>query len=167
MMEIKPGCRSWGPGEPHRKGLSMNVAEILSNKGSNVATIGPDHTVGEAIGVLAERSIGAVVVTDGQGTVVGMFSERDIVRRAAREGGLDVDEPVASVMSTNLTTCSLGDRSDGLMVLMTERRIRHLPVLADDGQLCGIVSIGDVVKERVNELETAHDQLIDYVRTGR
>lgn len=145
----------------------MNVAEILSHKGSDVATIGPSHTVREAVALLADRSIGAVVVTDDTGVFVGMFSERDVVRRAARDEGIDLDEAVASVMTTTLSTCRLGDTSEALMKMMTERRIRHLPVLDDADELCGIVSIGDVVKERVNELETAHEQLIDYVRTGR
>lgn len=145
----------------------MNVAEILSHKGSDVATIGPDSSVADAILLLAERSIGAVVVTDEAGTFIGMFSERDVVRRAARDGGLDVTQPVHAVMTTTLTTCTPSDRSEALMRLMTERRIRHLPVLDEVGALCGIVSIGDVVKERVNQLETEHEQLVDYVRTGR
>lgn len=145
----------------------MNVAEILAYKGSDVATIGPDRSLRDAVGLLAERSIGAVVVTDDAGTFIGMLSERDVVRRAARDEGLDLDESVASVMTKKLSTCRLGDRSDALMKMMTERRIRHLPVLDDSDELCGIVSIGDVVKERVNELETAHEQLVDYVRTGR
>jgi len=145
----------------------MNVAEILAYKGSDVATIGPDHSIREAVGLLADRSIGAVVVTDDAGTVIGMFSERDVVRRAARDDGLDLDASVESVMTTTLTTCRLGDLSEALMKMMTERRIRHLPVLDDSDELCGIISIGDVVKERVNELETAHEQLVDYVRSGR
>lgn len=145
----------------------MNVAEILSHKGSDVATIGPDQTVRSAVALLTERSIGAVVVTDPQGVFIGMFSERDVVRRTARDDGLDLDAPVSDVMTTTLSTCGRGDQVETLMQLMTERRIRHLPVLDDDGHLCGIVSIGDIVKERVTQLENEHDQLIDYVRTGR
>lgn len=145
----------------------MNVAEILAYKGSDVATIGPDQTIRDALGILDERSIGAVVVTDGTGTFIGMLSERDVVRHAARDDGLDLDGPVHSMMSTTLSTCRLSDRSESLMKMMTERRIRHLPVLDDSDELCGIISIGDVVKERVNELETAHEQLVDYVRSGR
>lgn len=145
----------------------MNVAEILSNKGTDVATIGPDRTIREAVKLLAERSIGAIVVTDDDGVLIGMFSERDVVRRAARDEALGLDEPVRSVMTTKLSTCRTGDSNEDLMKLMTERRIRHLPVLDDEGRLDGVVSIGDVVKERVNELETAHEQLVDYVRSGR
>lgn len=148
-------------------GSSMNVAEILAYKGSDVATIGPDRSIREAVRLLSERAIGAVVVTDDAGTFIGMLSERDLVRRAARDDGLDLDEAVGSVMTTKLSTCRLSDRSEELMKMMTERRIRHLPVLDDSDELCGIISIGDVVKERVNELETAHEQLVDYVRSGR
>ncbi|MBS1847922.1 MAG: CBS domain-containing protein [Actinobacteria bacterium] len=145
----------------------MNVAEILAHKGSEVATIGPDDTVGDAIRLMAERSIGAIVVTDGANRFIGMFSERDVVMRAAALGSLDPGEPVRSIMTTALSSCHRSDRSESLMRMMTERRIRHLPVLDDDGRLCGIVSIGDVVKERVNELEREHEQLVDYVRSGR
>ncbi len=145
----------------------MNVAEILAYKGSEVATIGPSQSIRDAVGLLADQSIGAVVVTDESGTFIGMLSERDVVRRAARDEGLDLDAAVADVMTTKLSTCRLGDTSEALMKMMTERRIRHLPVLDDSDELCGIVSIGDVVKERVNELETAHEQLVDYVRSGR
>ncbi len=145
----------------------MNVAEILAYKGSEVATIGPTQSIRDAVGLLADQSIGAVVVTDESGTFIGMLSERDVVRRAARDDGLDLDASVDSVMTTKLSTCRLGDTSEALMKMMTERRIRHLPVLDDSDELCGIISIGDVVKERVNELETAHSQLVDYVRSGR
>lgn len=145
----------------------MNVAEILAHKGSDVVTIGPDQTIRDAVALLAEHSIGAVVVTDDAGTFIGMLSERDVVRRAAAEGELDLDQPVREVMTTTLSTCGLGDRIEALMRLMTERRIRHLPVLDDAEELAGMISIGDVVKERVNELETAHEQLVDYVRSGR
>ncbi len=145
----------------------MNVAEILAHKGTDVATIGPDRTIREAVGVLAEHSIGAVVVTDGEGTFIGMLSERDVVRRAARDGELDLETPVSEIMTTKLSTCRMDDRNEALMQMMTERRIRHLPVLDDDDRLAGIISIGDVVKERVNHLETEHEQLVDYVRSGR
>ncbi len=145
----------------------MNVAEILAHKGSDVVTIGPDQTIRDAVALLAEHSIGAVVVTDDAGTFIGMLSERDVVRRAAAEGELDLDQPVREVMTTTLSTCGRGDRIEALMRLMTERRIRHLPVLDDAEELAGMISIGDVVKERVNELETAHEQLVDYVRSGR
>lgn len=145
----------------------MNVAEILSHKGTDVATIGPDRTIGDAVGVLAEHRIGAVVVTDTEGTFIGMLSERDVVRQAALGDELDLATPVSEIMTTTLSTCRRTDRIEDLMQLMTDRRIRHLPVLDDDDQLSGIISIGDVVKERLSQLETEHEQLVDYVRTGR
>lgn len=148
-----------------RSGVAMNVAEILAHKGSDVTTIGPDRSVREAIGLMAERSIGAVVVTDAHGTVIGMFSERDVVRHVVRDD-VDLNVAVSTVMTPARTTCTRSDRIETLAALMTERRIRHLPVL-DDDRLCGIVSIGDVVKERVSQLQAEHDQLVDYVRTGR
>lgn len=155
------------PGRAEETGTDMNVAEILAHKGTEVATIGPDGTIGDAIGVLAEYSIGAVVVSDGDGRFIGMLSERDVVMRVADEGALDLNTPVSEVMTTTLSSCRRDDRTETLMQTMTERRIRHLPVLDDDDRLAGIVSIGDVVKERVNQLETEHEQLVDYVRSGR
>lgn len=149
-----------------RSGVAMNVAEILAHKGSEVTTIGPDRSVREAIGLMAERSIGAVVVTDAHGTVIGMFSERDVVRHVVRDDVIDLNVTVGTVMTPARTTCTRSDRIETLAELMTERRIRHLPVLEGD-RLCGIVSIGDVVKERVSQLQAEHDQLVDYVRTGR
>lgn len=147
----------------------MNDAEILKAKGTGVATIGPDHTIGEAVQLLTSHSIGALVVTAGDRDIIGVLSERDVVRLLAAlvDGSQIKSTPVTEVMSTPVRTCSPSDRIEGLRILMTQKRIRHLPVADNDGKLCGIVSIGDVVKSRVNELEVEHEQLVEYVRTGQ
>lgn len=146
----------------------MNVAEILSGKGNGVTTIGPEQRVSDAVALLAEHRIGALVVTTPTHAIVGMLSERDIVRHLATTDATNtLSVTIASVMSTTVTTCQRTDRVESLQELMTERRIRHLPVVDDENQLCGIVSIGDVVKSRVNQLQTEHDQLIEYVRAGQ
>ncbi len=145
----------------------MNVAGILSDKGSEVATISPDRPVLEAIALLDEQRIGALVVSRDGRVIDGLISERDVVRILAGDGAPALQEPVQAVMSTTVHTCRATDRADGLMARMTEKRVRHLPVVDADDHLCGIVSIGDVVKNRVIELEAEHDQLVEYVRTGR
>jgi len=143
----------------------MLVRAILQQKGSDVTTIDGDATVGEAAQLLAEARIGALVIAADR-RVQGILSERDIVRCLA-ERGLDVLElPVRSLMTTVVTTCSPDESLDALMAKMTELRVRHLPVL-DDGRLSGIVSIGDVVKHRVEELQVEAQTLHDYIETGR
>lgn len=145
----------------------MQVAEILKNKGPDVATIEPSATVAVAVKLLRERGVGALVVTDDDMTIIGILSERDIVRAL----GLGprrtlLDQTVGSIMTTEVFTCSLGDRVDALMSLMTEQRTRHLPVEVD-GALRGIISIGDVVKHRVSELENEAKAMEDYIHHGR
>lgn len=141
----------------------MNVQSILGAKGSDVATIAADASLRDAIRTLAERRIGALVVsTDGR-SIEGIVSERDVVRTVA---GSELDGTVADVMSTEVVTCGCNDGVDRLMSLMTERRIRHLPVVNDAGELSGIVSIGDVVKARLTQLEHENQALADYI-SGR
>ncbi len=131
----------------------MNVDGILRAKGARVVTIRPDASVGELVQGLREAGIGAMVVsTDGR-TVDGIVSERDVVRALAQHGARVVDRPVSDLMTRNVVTCSPRDNVKHLMAEMTRRRIRHLPVVAD-GALAGIVSIGDVVKNRLEEMET-------------
>jgi CBS domain-containing protein len=144
----------------------MRVSGILAAKGSTVATIAPTATVAEAADELRLRGVGALVVsTDGR-RIEGIVSERDLVRRLAERGEHMMGEPVAGLMTTDVRTCAPTDAAEDLMRLMTEHRIRHLPV-ATDGVLTGIVSIGDVVKWRVTELEDEARQLHDYITTGR
>jgi CBS domain-containing protein len=130
----------------------MNVHAILSDKGKSVTTIHPDATVERAIAVLRLRGIGALVVSDDGENVVGMLSERDIVEALGRYGGELLAVSVAEVMSCPVVTCAPEDSVAELMAEMTNRRIRHFPVV-EDGRLVGIVSIGDLVKSRLDEIE--------------
>jgi CBS domain-containing protein len=140
----------------------MQVKEILSMKGREVATISQDRTVSDGLRLLRERGIGALIVTGTTGPLVGIFSERDVVRALAADGPDALIKSIADLMSTEVTTCSEATTVDSLMALMTEKRIRHVPVV-DNGVLNGMVSIGDVVKCRVDELEHEKRDLIEYV----
>ena len=142
----------------------MRIAEVLRKKGSDVATISPDATVTELLAVLAERNVGALVVVENE-RIVGIVSERDVVRRAHERGAAILSAKVAEIMTTEVATCDPAETVDHLTVLMTQRRIRHVPVI-DNGRLCGIVSIGDVVKNRMDELEEAQKQLQAYILQG-
>ncbi|MFV0317349.1 MAG: CBS domain-containing protein [Microthrixaceae bacterium] len=144
----------------------MRVAMILENKGSNVATIAGGATLAEAAGELRLRGVGALVVSIDGISIEGIVSERDIVRRLAERGAQALDEPVSQVMTSEVRTCDPADTCDDLMRVMTEYRMRHLPVVVD-GSLSGIVSIGDVVKHRVGELEAEAEALHEYIATGR
>ncbi len=141
----------------------MRISEILRRKGDGVATIDPGADVRSLLALLAEHNIGAVVVsTDGE-TIEGIVSERDVVRRLSEHDAALLGEPVSSIMTTTVRTCEPGDLVDDLRGTMTEHRIRHLPVVRD-GRLVGIVSIGDVVKSAIAELETEREQLVDYIK---
>ncbi|MBX3507980.1 CBS domain-containing protein [Parvibaculum sp.] len=142
----------------------MNVATILKAKGSDVATVNPALTLAEAARLLTERGIGAVVVMEGR-RVIGILSERDIVKAVARGGAEALKAPVRDVMTARVVTCSLNDSVDELMDAMTEGRFRHLPVV-EDGELAGIVSIGDVVKHRIAETVMETEALRLYIATG-
>ena len=144
----------------------MNVQSIIGGKSPVVATIAQTATLREAIDQLTERRIGALVVSGDGKAIEGIISERDIVRAASTSGPSALDGSVGAVMSTDVVTCSAGDGVDRLMALMTERRIRHLPVVDERGHLAGIVSIGDVVKARLSELEQENHALSEYL-TGR
>ncbi len=143
----------------------MKVRDILRTKGREVATIAPTATVTEALDRLAAAGVGALVVAAGE-VPEGIVSERDIVRRLARDGAAVLERPVSTIMTPDVVTCSPDDTVGELMARMTERRIRHLPVL-DEGRLAGIVSIGDVVKVRVRELEEERHHLESYITHPR
>ena len=132
----------------------MHVQAILGNKGASVVSMLPTATILDACRLLTEHRIGAVLVLDEAGHVVGVFSERDVVRR------------IAEVMTRNVLTCKPEDSVDDVMAVMTARRVRHLPVV-DDGKLIGLVSIGDVVKHRLDEAALEVDSLREYVLAGR
>lgn len=145
----------------------MNIADILRHKstesthGSTVVTIAPSETVTTLLGTLAEHNVGALVVVQDD-DVAGIVSERDVVRRLAERGAEMLNASVAEIMSTSVVCCAGKDPVDSVAETMTERRIRHMPVL-DDGQLVGIVSIGDVVSSRIRQLETDRGQLEQYI----
>lgn len=144
----------------------MQVAELLRGKGSDVATVAPTDSVGHVVDLLRTLNIGALVVSTDASSIDGIVSERDIVR-AISEADTDLlERPVASIMTADVHTCAPTDLVDRLMSQMTERRIRHLPVEVD-GRLSGIISIGDVVKCRVAELEVEAQQLTEYIQHGR
>jgi CBS domain-containing protein len=142
----------------------MRIADVLSNKGAAVATIAPETTVSQLLASLAALNIGAMVVVGPDG-LAGIVSERDVVRELHKRGGGLLGQPVSEIMTTVLATCTPRDTVDHLVVLMTQNRVRHVPVL-DDGRLAGIVSIGDVVKTRMEELETEQQHLQDYITQG-
>ena len=140
----------------------MNVEAILRSKGRAVATIRPDETVGAAVEQLISRNIGALVVSGDGTSVDGIVSERDIVHGLTDRGADLLSLKVAEVMTRNVVTCDLADTVDQLMAEMTNRRIRHFPVV-EDGRLCGIVSIGDVVKSRLDEVEYEARSLRSFI----
>jgi CBS domain-containing protein len=140
----------------------MRIQDVLRSKGGQVFTIGPDATVTELLAALAEHNVGALVVSSDGSTVVGIVSERDVVRRIQSSGVAVLDGPVSQIMTSTVTTCTEQDGVEDLMRLMTDHRIRHVPVLRD-GELVGVISIGDVVKSRIGELEHERSNLIGYI----
>jgi CBS domain-containing protein len=140
----------------------MNVETILRGKGRNVATIRPDETVGAVVERLISRNVGALVVSADGTSVDGIISERDIVHCLAARGPDLLSLRVADVMTRDVITCDPDDTVDQLMAEMTNRRIRHFPVV-EDGRLCGIVSIGDVVKNRLDEVEYEARSLRSFI----
>ncbi len=143
----------------------MTIKSILSRKGRDVVTIEPGATLAAAVKVLAERRIGALVVTGPDTRVIGIISERDIVRALAEHGSQVLIVPVSEVMTRKVATCSESDTVCELMEQMTAGKFRHVPVL-EQNRLTGIISIGDVVKWRLEEMEHESDALRDYIRTA-
>jgi len=141
----------------------MQVRHILGDKGGTVIGIGREATLAEAARLLAERRIGALVVRDGKGALSGILSERDLVRALAAAGVGALEQTVDRHLTRDVVTCRLGDTTEALMEMMTAGRFRHLPVLDDNGALCGLVSIGDVVKSRIAETEREAQDLRVYI----
>jgi len=139
----------------------MRIADVLRSKSSDVLTIGPTATVAELIAVMAERNIGALPVVD-DGRLIGIVSERDVVRHLHADGAGLLSRQVLAIMTTEVSTCEPDDRVQDLARIMTERRFRHLPVMVD-GELRGIVSIGDLVKARIDMLEIEREHLASYI----
>jgi CBS domain-containing protein len=143
----------------------MNVARILADKGRDVVTTQPHRTVKEVAAQLASRGVGAVVVSDATHAVLGIVSERDIVRAIGAGATSVLEEPVSRYMTAKVTTVDESASIDRVMELMTEGRFRHLPVV-ENGRLVGIVSIGDVVKRHVNAIDSERRALRDYIATA-
>ncbi|BBY30758.1 CBS domain-containing protein [Mycolicibacterium sediminis] len=142
----------------------MKIADVLRNKGAGVLTVSPDMTIAELVAGLVTRNVGAMVVVDATGPV-GIVSERDVLRSLHSHGVDVLDRRVADIMTTQVVTCTPADSVDVLSGLMTTNRVRHVPVV-DGGALTGIVSIGDVVKTRMEELEAQQEHLEAYITQG-
>ncbi|MFZ4604903.1 MAG: CBS domain-containing protein [Caulobacter sp.] len=142
----------------------MLVSQILKDKGDLVFTAGPGETVGAVAALLYSRRVGAMVVVDGE-SVVGIVSERDIVRMVAEEGGGALNRPINVCMTRDVVFATPAETVDSLLTRMTDRRIRHLPVMRD-GRLAGIISIGDLVKHKISEIEAEADGLKAYIAAG-
>jgi len=144
----------------------MRISQVLAAKAvQDVITVSPDATVRELLGLLTDHNVGALVVSGDGRSVDGIVSERDVVRRLRENDGL-LDATVSSIMTAEVRTCQREDMVNDLMQVMTEHRVRHLPVV-NGGELVGIISIGDVVKSRMSELEFERDQLDSYVHTAQ
>jgi CBS domain-containing protein len=142
------------------------VSDLIKRKGSAVTSASPETTVATLLDLLAEHRIGAVVVS-ADGGVDGIVSERDVVRALRTAGAAVLDAPISTVMTADVVVTAPGDTVEDMMRVMTDRRIRHVPVVTQDGRMAGIISIGDVVKSRIDELEADRDQLIGYIQSGR
>jgi CBS domain-containing protein len=139
----------------------VRISDILRYKGADILTIAPSDTVTKLLADLAAHNVGALLVVDG-GRVVGIVSERDVVRRIAERGAALLDAGVDQIMTAEVVSCSSKDSVDSIAETMTERRVRHMPVI-DDGVLVGIISIGDVVSSRIRQLEKDRGQLEQYI----
>lgn len=140
----------------------MNVSQLLGDKGHDVVSVPPHRTLTEAIRTLSEKRIGAVVVTGADGALVGILSERDIIRALGAGGAAALESPVSRAMTPKVVTCRPQTSVDELMEIMTSGRFRHVPVV-ENGRIAGIVSIGDVVKYRVAEIEAEGRAMRDYI----
>lgn len=145
-------------------GRAMKIEDIVAKKGSEVVTISASASIVDLVGLLAERNIGGVVVSADGRTIDGIITERDVVRRLATEGASVLQRTVGDLMTSQVLTCQPGDTLEETAHTMTYSRIRHLPV-AKGGELAGIVSIGDVVKYRIDQLTDERNHLLEYLHT--
>ena len=141
----------------------MQVRHILSDKGRNVSTVASHATLAEAARQLAQKKIGALIVQDADGALSGIISERDLVRAIADRGAAALGDPVAHYMTRAVATCAECDSVDAIMEAMTRGRFRHMPVLDESERLCGLISIGDVVKTRIAETVQEAASLREYI----
>ncbi len=142
--------------------MSVSVKSILDAKGRNVVTASPNTTLAEAARILSQKRIGAVVVVSVEGKIAGIFTERDVVNAVAKSGKDSLDQSLASLMTAKVHRCKEDATIDELMELMTQRRFRNVPV-EEKGKLTGIISIGDVVKSRIREIELETEQIKAYI----
>ena len=143
----------------------MSVAHILSVKGRTIVSAKPGDTVEKIVQLLAEKRIGAVLITDQKGEIAGIVSERDVVRHMANHGATILAKPVETIMTRKVLTCSVDDSEQELMALMTTHRVRHLPVVKEN-KLVGMISIGDVVKYRIEAIEREAEDMKTYIATA-
>jgi CBS domain-containing protein len=141
----------------------MRISDVVRRKGDLVVTVRPDETVERLLALLEEHRIGALVVSEDGETVVGIVSERDVVRHLHKDGAAVLLAPISQIMTADVRTCDLDVPIEELARTMTEARIRHVPVVVD-GKLRAIVSIGDIVKHRIDELQSERDQLVGYIQ---
>jgi CBS domain-containing protein len=141
----------------------MHIETILAVKGKEVSTIEPGARVGEAMQRMRRERIGALVISSDGASIHGIISDRGIMHAIADRGTEVLDQPIHTIMATQVVTCSPRDRVSSIMALMTERRIRHIPVVQEDGRLYGIVSIGDVVKHRLDEIQSEAEAMREYI----
>lgn len=147
------------------RGVHVRIADLLRHKGTEVVTAVPELSVSGLLEDLSRHNIGAMVVVDEAGRLVGIVSERDVVRRLNERGAEVLHAPIAEIMTTQVVTCEPGEAVNNLAAIMTERRIRHMPVV-ENGRLVGLVSIGDVVRSRIEQLESQSEQLESYIARG-
>ena len=145
----------------------MIIESILKSKGSEVQTIAPDATVAETLHRMRHERIGALVVSEDKTSIAGIISDRGIMDAIVDRGVEVLSERVGSVMTREVFTCSRHDRVSAVMALMTNRRIRHVPVVEHDGRLCGIMSIGDVVKHQLDEIQREAEAMREYISGSR
>jgi len=141
----------------------MQINDVLRNKGAGVITVSADTTVTDLLAVLAEHRIGAAVIKSGKG-IAGIVSERDIVRRLHSDGPAVLTGSVSAIMTDEVLTCARTDEVETVARTMTEHRVRHIPVVDEEGTLTDIVSIGDLVKHRIDQLQAERDQLVAYIQ---
>jgi CBS domain-containing protein len=153
----------WRETKSRRYRQTMRISDVIRRKGDGVVTLRPDATVLQLLEILEEHHIGAVVVSDDGSAVTGIVSERDVVRHLHTDGVGILDESVAMIMTKDVQTCTPQDGIEDLAQVMTEHRIRHVPVVVA-GKAVAIVSIGDVVKSRIDELQTERDHLVGYIQ---
>jgi CBS domain-containing protein len=155
----------WACGALRDREAKMTVSIILAGKGRGIVSIEPSATLASAVELLAEKRIGAALILGAEHRVVGILSERDIVRALAERGAAALQEPVSRTMTRRVSTCTENETVSSIMERMTDGKFRHVPVV-DQGRLVGIVSIGDVVKHRLHEMERDSAAMRDYILTA-